>query len=119
MDEKKLAEILKEAQIVISEKQDVENLKKVLGKVFTENLDLTAGEYKKLKAKISNGVDENGKATKLSSEERRERIKENYYGTCINLLVNILGLEADIMEQELNNNKLLEKIAKKLDIEEE
>ena len=116
MDEKKIAEILKEAQLIIQEKDDIENLKKVLGKVFTENVDLNKREYNKIKKYISQECDENGKNIKIDSAERRERIKENYYGTCINLLVNTLGAVADILQQQIEQQELLDKIADKLGV---
>lgn len=117
MDEKKVAELLAEAQKVIEQKKDIDNLKKVLGKIFTENIDLTGAEYKKLKEKVSIDCDENGKPVKMSSEERRERIKENYFGTSINLQANILGLLADMYAIQLSDHELLCKIADKLQIE--
>ena len=98
------------------------NLQNVLTSIMTSNVNISEEEYKKMidgvagnydKIKKDNG-EENETQTPPTLEERRERIKANYYGTCVNMLFSILH---SVNEFHKTYAPLMEAIAEKVGVE--
>lgn len=88
----------------------------ILKTILTSNVELSNEAYKKLIENIAENYDKNNdeKGTRPSLKERRERIKSNYYGTSIQILVNILNTVNNFVR---NYSILIEAIAEKVGVE--
>lgn len=92
-------------------------LEDLLGAIMTRDVNKSKEEYEKLLDDVSKNYDKNNdikEGTKISLEERRERIKSNYYGTSMNLQLAILNLVNEFTSQY---SKLIEAIAEKVGVE--
>lgn len=92
-------------------------LEELLGSIMTKDVNKSEEDYQKLLEDVSRNYAtqtelEEGK--KISLEERRERIRSNYYGTTTNLLLAILNMVNDFTSQY---SKLIEAIAEKVGVE--
>lgn len=92
-------------------------IEELLGAIMTKDVNKSEEEYEKLLEDVSKNFAtqhelEQGK--KVALEERRERIRSNYYGTTTNLLLAILNLLNDFTSQY---SKLIEAIAEKVGVE--
>lgn len=92
------------------------NYEDVLKTIMTSNVNLTNEEYEKLLDSVSENYDKNNdtKGTKPSLEERRERIRANYYGSSVNILFNIMTTLNNYVR---NYSLLIEAIAEKVGVE--
>lgn len=92
------------------------NYEDVLKTIMTSNVNLTNEEYEKLIDSVSENYDKNNdtKGTKPSLEERRERIRANYYGSSVNILFNIMNTLNNYVR---NYSLLIEAIAEKVGVE--
>lgn len=88
----------------------------ILKTILTSNVELSNEAYKKLIDNVAENYDKNNdeKGTRPSLKERRERIKANYYGTSIQILVNILNTVNNFVR---NYSLLIEAIADKVGVE--
>lgn len=92
-------------------------LTELLGAIMTRDVNKSEEEYEKLLDEVASNYDSNNDikdGKKVSLEERRERIRSNYYGTTTNLLLAILNLLNDFTSQY---SKLIEAIAEKVGVE--
>lgn len=92
------------------------NYEEILKTILTSNVELSNEAYKKLIDSVAENYDKNNdeKGTKPSLKERRERIKANYYGTSIQILVNILNTVNNFAK---NYSLLIEEIARKVGVD--
>ena len=92
------------------------NYEEILKTILTSNVELSNEAYKKLIDNVAENYDKNNneKGTRPSLKERRERIKSNYYGTSIQILVNILNTVNNFAK---NYSLLIEAIAEKVGVE--
>lgn len=88
----------------------------VLKTIFTKDTNMSVEDYEKMLDAVSKNYDElnDTKGTKPSLEERRERIKANYYGTSINFLFQILNT---VNQFARNYSLLIEEIARKVGVD--
>ena len=95
---------------------DTVNYEEILKTILTSNVELSNEAYKKLIDSVAENYDKNNdeEGTKPSLKERRERIKANYYGTSIQILVNILNTVNNFAK---NYSLLIEAIAEKVGVE--
>lgn len=101
----------------MEEKNERLKLEDLLGAIMTRDVNKSKEEYEKLLDDVSKNYDKNNdikEGTKISLEERRERIKSNYYGTSMNLQLAILNLVNEFTSQY---SKLIEAIAEKVGVE--
>lgn len=100
-------------------KQKENYLAKVLGQVLTNNVNTSDEEYEKILDAVAANYDKVNakKGTKPSVEERRKRVQQNFYGTTINFLFQILSIVNDLYVKTEKNRLLLNEIGKKLGIE--
>lgn len=89
-------------------------------KIMTDKLELDTKEYKELLKSVSknysaNNKKENYKEPTLS--EKRKRIQQNFYGTVINMLFQVVNTQANIIEQFNNMSLVVEAIADKVGVE--
>lgn len=99
-------------------KQKENYLAKVLGAVLTKDVNTPDEEYEKMLDAVAQNYDKlnNKKGKKPSVEERRARIQQNFYGTTINFLCQILAVVNDLYLKEEKNRLVLNEIAKKHNI---
>lgn len=99
------------------EKEERLKLEDLLGAIMTRDVNKSEEEYAKLIDAVSENYDKNNEIkgeSKVSLEERRERIRSNYYGTSMNMLLAILNLVNDFTS---NYSKLIEAIAEKVGVD--
>lgn len=99
------------------EKEERLKLEDLLGAIMTRDVNKSEEEYAKLIDAVSENYDKNNEikdGSKVSLEERRERIRSNYYGTSMNMLLAILNLVNDFTS---NYSKLIEAIAEKVGVD--
>lgn len=92
-------------------------LEELLGAIMTKDVNKSDEEYQKLLEDVSKNYatqNELEEGKKVNIEERRERIRSNYYGTTTNLLLAILNLVNDFTSQY---SKLIEAIAEKVGVD--
>lgn len=99
-------------------KQKENYLAKVLGSILTKDVNTPDEEYEKMLDAVAQNYDKlnKSKGKKPSVEERRARIQQNFYGTTINFLYQILSIANDAFLQTNKNALIIAEIAKKLDI---
>lgn len=89
----------------------------VLKSIMSSNVNLSNEDYEKMINEVAHNYDANNRGegkTAPTLDERRERIKSNYYGTCVNMLFNIMtGLDNFRSQYE----PLIEAIAEKVGVE--
>lgn len=102
-------------------KQKANYLAEVLGSILTSGVNEDQETYeKKLDAIAVNYDKVNGKKGKKPTvEERRKRVQQNFYGTTINFLYQILSMVTDNNIRLQKNELVLNEIAKKLGIDTE
>lgn len=95
------------------------DLNEVLASILTKNVNMSDEEYKQMLDEVSSNYesnqknkDENYKAPTL--EERRERVRMNFYGSITNFLFQILNT---INEFYSNYAPMIEAIADKVGVE--
>lgn len=102
-------------------KQSENTLKNLLGAIMTSNVNISDEEYKQMLDSVALNYDKvNGKKKRTALptiEERRERVRQNYYGNTINFLYQIFSVVNDLYLKEEKNRLVLNEIAKKLGIE--
>lgn len=94
----------------------------LLKNIMTSNVNISNEDYEKMLNEVADNYDknqkENGEEIKTGTpptlEERRERIKANYYGSAINMLFGILS---SVNEFHRTYAPLLEAIAEKVGVE--
>lgn len=105
-------------KLVIDEEKDKINLEDVLKNILTNNVNISNEQYTKLLDAVAENYDKNNDVkegeTKPTLEERRERIKANYYGSSINFLFQILDTVNNFYR---NYAPLIEAIAEKVGVE--
>ena len=92
-------------------------LEELLGAIMTKDVNKSDEEYQKLLEDVSKNYatqNELEEGKKVNIEERRERIRSNYYGPTTNLLLAILNLVNDFTSQY---SKLIEAIAEKVGVD--
>ena len=102
-------------------KQSENTLKNLLGAIMTSNVNISDEEYKQMLDSVALNYDKvNGKKKRAdlpTIEERRERVRQNYYGNTINFLYQIFSVVNDLYLKAEKNRLVLNEIAKKLGIE--
>lgn len=99
------------------EKEERLKLEDLLGAIMTRDVNKSEEEYAKLIDAVAENYDKNNEIkgeSKVSLEERRERIRSNYYGTSMNMLLAILNLVNDFTS---NYSRLIEAIAEKVGVD--
>lgn len=91
-------------------------LQDLLGSILTSNVNLTKTEYNKLLNKVAKTYDANNaeKGKRVALEEKRQRIAQNYYGSTINLLFQILSVVGDLYDRW---TPIIEAIAEKVGVD--
>lgn len=98
------------------EEKQTMKLNDVLGTILSNNVNISNEEYEKLLNEVAKNYDKNHdeKGTMPTLEERRERIKTNFYGSSVNFLYQILNTVNDFYR---NYAPLIEAIAEKVGVE--
>ena len=104
-----------------NEKQEEKkvSLNEVLGSILSNNVNISNEEYEKLLNSVAENYDRNNNKevgkdyTPPTLDERRERIKANYYGSSINFLYQILNTVNDFYR---NYAPLIVAIAEKVGV---
>ena len=98
------------------EEKQTMKLNDVLGAILSNNVNISNEEYEKLLGEVAKNYDKNHdeKGTMPTLEERRERIKTNFYGSSVNFLYQILNTVNDFYR---NYAPLIEAIAEKVGVE--
>ena len=98
------------------EEDEKVSLNDVLQSIMTSNVNLSNEDYEKLLDSVSQNYDKinETKGTKPTLEERRERIRANYFGTNINFLYQILNTVNGFVR---NYAPLIEAIAEKVGVD--
>lgn len=97
-------------------KEQEVTLQDLLGSILTNNVNLTKTEYNKLLNKVAKTYDANNaeKGKKVVLEEKRQRIAQNYYGSTVNLLFQILSVVGDLYDRW---TPIIEAIAEKVGVD--
>lgn len=98
------------------EEKQTMKLNDVLGAILSNNVNISNEEYEKMLSEVAKNYDKNHdeKGTMPTLEERRERIKTNFYGSSVNFLYQILNTVNDFYR---NYAPLIEAIAEKVGVE--
>lgn len=103
--------------IKIGEKEEKVTLQDILGSIMSKNVNISNEEYEKLLDEVATNYDtkeDTKEENKPTLEERRERIRMNYYGTNTNFLYQILTTINDFFS---NYAPLIEAIAEKVGVD--
>ena len=85
-------------------------LENLLGAILTTNVELTKEEYNELLKRLGlKPID----IEKTDSKERLNRIKGNFYGSMVNILLNENGQLKVVAEELMAQRAILEEICKK------
>lgn len=98
------------------EEKQTMKLNDVLGMILSNNVNISNEDYEKVLNEVAENYDKNHdeKGTMPTLEERRERIKSNFYGSSVNFLYQILNTVNAFYR---NYAPLIEAIAEKVGVE--
>ena len=105
----------KEQKSMNEQKKDAKEVQEVtlenlLGAILTTNVELTKEEYNELLKRLGlKPID----IEKTDSKERLNRIKGNFYGSMVNILLNENGQLKVVAEELMAQRAILEEICKK------
>ena len=98
------------------EKEGEIKLDDLLGSILTSNVNLSTKDYNDMLKRVTATYDANNKekSSKVTLEEKRQRIASNFYGSTINLLFQILNVVGDLYDRW---TPMLEAIAQKVGVD--
>lgn len=91
-------------------------IEELIGNIMSHNVNLSEEEYNNILMETAKTYDENNKeqTSEVSLEEKRKRIELNYYGSSINLQLQLVNMLNDYFR---NYVPLIEAIAEKVGVE--
>lgn len=95
------------------EKMKIED---VFGMILTKNVHITTEQYEEMMKSVALNYDANNeeKGTEPTLEEKRTRVEQNFYGTVVNFLYQILNITNSFAN---NYGQLIEAIAEKVGVD--